>query len=228
MASSEGYTLCGYEELPQGPALCLRKRRNDDVAALSAAETAASIAVSAALLAAFTFLYGISLATDVVPIDLRGLLGLGLVSSTLSMLVYGKSSGELSRIRRGRFDFHMQSGNVLSEFGGYYVLLIATPVVLASVSNSILLGAALCTVSSSSLFWYHSSGIALIDRYLLHWLVRFTIKSLLAFSPLLALPMIAQDGSTMLWTLSNIVLLLALALYAWSVGGERVTKNHSE
>lgn len=141
---ANGYVIAAFEKLPQGAAYCLRKCVHDDPAPLSANETAASLTVASALLAAFAFLFGLSITTAIVPNDIRLFLGFGLLSSTFAMLVYGKSSGELSRIRRGVFNAQMQAGNLLCEFGGHYPLILLTPVVISRVTQSIGLSVVLC------------------------------------------------------------------------------------
>lgn len=219
--AANGYVLVAFEKFPQGSSYCLRKRINDDPAPLSANETAVSLAVAAALLAAFTFLFGISIASTIVPDDIRLFLGFGLLSSTFAMLIYGKSSGELSRIRRGVFNAQMQAGNVFSEFGGHYSLILLTPVVISRITQSTSLSVILCIGSVIGLAWYHGSGVALIDRYKLSLGIGGLIKWVLTFSPIGALVELLVNNTTTWWTVGNLLLLMVTMILAWVCGGEQ-------
>lgn len=188
---------------------------------MSANETAVSIAVAAALLAAFTFLFGLSFASAIVPNDIRFFLGFGLLSSTFALLIYGKSSGELSRIRRGVFNLQMQAGNVFSEFGGHYSLILLTPVVISRVAQSTSLSVILCIGSVIGLAWYHNSGLALIDRYKLPLGIGGLIKWVLTFSSIGALAELLVNNTTTWWTVGNLLLLMVTMILAWVGGGEQ-------
>lgn len=218
---TKGYVLAAFEKLPQGASYCLRRRINDDPGPLSANETAVSLAVAAAPLAAFTFLFGLSLATSIVSNDIRSFLGFGLLSSTFAMLIYGKSSGELSRIRQGVFNAQMQAGNAFSEFGGYYSLILLTPVVISRVAQSPSLSVILCISSVIGLAWYHNSGLALLDRYRLPWGAGWWIKWALTISPITALVELLVNSTTTAWTIGNLSLLMITMILAWVCGGEQ-------
>lgn len=220
---ANGYVLAAFEKLPQGASYCLRKRTHDDPAPLSANETAVSLTVAATLLAAFTFLFGISIASAIVPNDIRLFLGFGLLSSTFAVLIYGKSSGELSRIRRGVFNVQMQAGNVFSEFGGHYSLILLTPVVISRVTQSIGLSMILCICSVIGLAWYHNSGLALIDRYELPLGIGWIIKWTLTFSSTGAFAELLVNNATTWWTVGNLLLLTVTMILAWVCGGEQTS-----
>jgi ribosomal protein S18 acetylase RimI-like enzyme len=220
---ANGYVLATFEKLPQGASYCLRKRTHDDPAPLSANETAVSLTVAATLLAAFAFLFGISIASAIVPNDIRLFLGFGLLSSTFAVLIYGKSSGELSRIRRGVFNVQMQAGNLFSEFGGHYSLILLTPVVISRVTQSTSLSVILCICSVIGLAWYHNSGLALIDRYELPLGIGWIIKWTLTFSSTGALAELLANNSTTWWTVGNLLLLTVTMILAWVCGGEQTS-----
>lgn len=219
--AANGYVLAAFEKLPQGASYCLRRRTSDDQAPLSANEAAVSVAVAATLLAAFTFLFGLSFVSAIVTNDIRFFLGFGLLSSTFALLIYGKSSGELSRIRRGVFNLQMQAGNVFSEFGGHYPLILLIPVVISRVAQSTSLSVILCIGSVIGLAWYHNSGLALIDRYKLPLGIFGLIKWVLTFSSIGALAELLVNNTTTWWTVGNLLLLMVTMIVAWVAGGEQ-------
>jgi hypothetical protein len=49
------------------------------------------------------------------------------------MVVYANTGGDLARLESDRFVFHMETGNILSEYGGIVPLLVIVPVALMAV-----------------------------------------------------------------------------------------------
>lgn len=205
----DGYILSSCEQLPQGSSFRLQKKTHDDAATLSASEVGVSIGVSSALLAAFAFLFGLALVNTRITDGSRFVLGFGLLSTTFAMLIYGKSSGELSRIRTGNYNVHMQIGNALSEFGGYYCLLVTVPIVVVGVTRSPFIGIALGSMAALGLVAYQFTGhLCLLDRY--GWKPRTSVllKSALAALPLATIVEVEVPGTSLGL---SIVILLALA-----------------
>ncbi|MEO6700429.1 MAG: GNAT family N-acetyltransferase [Jatrophihabitantaceae bacterium] len=219
---SAGYVLTSLIDLPQGPAYCARPRTHDEVSPLRATEAEVSFGVSAALLGAFAILFGLALPVRGVPIDIIAFLAFGLISATLSMLVYGKSSGELSRLRNGRFNSEMQMGNLVSEFGCYYPLILIIPVEAATLSHSTVVESLLCLMSSAGLAWYHLSGFAMIDRYFAaNHIIRYG-KLIVTLSPAAAFGELHFGNGTAWWTVANILFLASWPVSAVIAHGERV------
>jgi RimJ/RimL family protein N-acetyltransferase len=181
----ESLALCDIEPLPQGPSYCLKRVAADETATFNTSETSVSMNISTALLAAFTFMFALSIASRGFPISLYIMLGYGLLSSAFAMLVYANGVGVLSRVQDGSFNHHMQVGNAISEFGGFYVLFFVVPASVALLTHSYSVGIPFSALSSIGLFMYQYSGMSMIDRY--HWpvTVRNGVKVLAALAPVL-------------------------------------------
>jgi GNAT superfamily N-acetyltransferase len=217
---TSGYVLVHYETLPQGPSYCLKKKTLDDAAALNANETSVSMSVSASLLYAFAFLLGFGLTIGKISQGLDVLLGFGLLGSAFSMLIYANSSGEMSRLNGDIADRHMQIGNALSEFSGYYVLFFAIPVVVANYSDLTVLGTSLCLLSATGLGAYQFSNLSILDRYQWNKIVKTVVKIVATLGPASAIPALHFKDGVRDWSMASLcflTFLLVAALFAREV-----------
>lgn len=78
----------------------------------------AGMAFSGTVLAALIFLLGFSINSPNFYDDIRILLAISVTASPISMVVHANTGGHLARLESDRFVHHMETGNILSEYGG--------------------------------------------------------------------------------------------------------------
>ncbi|MGW7823790.1 GNAT family N-acetyltransferase [Streptomyces puniciscabiei] len=193
------------------PAFEVARFERDDPATLQSGEAAAGIAFSGSILAAITFLLGFAFASSRFPDDVRLLLIGATFSTVLSLVVYASASGELARIRSNSFGRIMKWGNVLSEYGGVFPLLISLPVIYAQVSDDPWTTTVLAVVISTAIAWYERSEFSIARRF--HRSPgEVGLMALTAVSPTVGSVLVAARVTSWPWTM---VLTATLAARTW-------------
>ncbi|GAA3178033.1 hypothetical protein GCM10010451_28810 [Streptomyces virens] len=207
----DDHAVTGLVTLADGPAFEITRFERDDPASLQSGEAAAGIAFSGSLLAAITFLLGISFTSDRFPDDVRLVLIGATFSTMLSLIVYASASGELARIRANSFGRIMKWGNVLSEYGGVLPFLISLPVIFAGVSHSRWMTMVLALVVSVSIAGYEWSEFSIAHRFR-NTGPGATLMVLTALSPLFGAAAVTTGSVSWPWAL---LLIVTLAVRTW-------------
>ncbi len=224
LIGAQTHVLTGFTQLPQGPCWVLHAAEHIDVSGPLSNESASSIGVAAVLIGAFSFLFGLGLVDDGYPGDLLIVVGLGFLSSVGAMLVYGKTTAQVSRIRDGKLDSQMAAGNILSEIGGYYSLFHVVPVAFAQSTNSRWLGLVLAAIAAVGLMLYHRSDFEMLQRYKMAPSTLFAIEALLAVSPILGVTSLLIWDNTTWWSFADVLLLISVMGF---MGTRRKHSAHS-
>ncbi|GGX25823.1 hypothetical protein GCM10010297_53820 [Streptomyces malachitofuscus] len=204
----DDHAVTGLVILAEGPAFEVTRFERDDPASLQSGEAAAGIAFSGSLLAAITFLLGISFTSDRFPDDVRLVLIGSTFSTMLSLIVYASASGELARIRANSFGRIMKWGNVLSEFGGVLPFLITLPVIYAGVGHNRWITLLLALVAGAAIAGYEWSEFSIAHRFR-NTGIGFVLMVLTAVSPLYGAAAVTTGTVSWPWALLLIVTLTA-------------------
>ncbi|MFD5493327.1 GNAT family N-acetyltransferase [Streptomyces sp. GDS52] len=220
------HAVTGVVALAEGPAFEITRFEQDDPATLQSGEAAAGISFSGALLAAITFLLGISFTSDRFPDDVRLILIGSTFSTMLSLIVYASASGELARIRANSFGRIMKWGNVLSEYGGVLPFLITLPVIYAGVGDNRWVTLVLAFTLSVAIGGYEWSEFSIAHRFR-HTGLGVTLMALTAAFPLLGVAAVTTGTVSWPWALLVIVtLMLRTWLYLARHGSEAGIAQH--
>lgn len=213
LLSSERYVITSLVELPAGPAFEISRFERDDFASLQSDETSAGITFSAGVLAAITFVLGLSFTSSNYPDGVRTILMGAALATTVSLIVYANASGELARLRSNVFGHHMKWGNVLSEFGGVYPFLISLPVTFAKVTASTWAALATAVIFSVALLVYERSRFSISVRFRQTRLT-FLLTLMAGISPVLGTVSVQQSSeiATWVWTAAVAAVLTMLSV----------------
>jgi len=185
---------------------------------LKADETAISVAEAAGIVAALTFLLGLSFGVPNYSEPLRTLILVATILAIGSLQIYANASGSLSRIRDDSFEAHMKWGNLLLEFGGLYPLVVVLPAVFNQVSANLALSITTAVAVAIAIFAYEHSPFSISGRYSRG--PAFQIFALLtALLPLAAAPLYLLTGHDTIWVI--LVGVLMAARLAWLIPGDR-------
>jgi hypothetical protein len=165
LLQSDDHAVTAVFELPGGHAFEVSRFGRADLGKLQSDEGASGVSFSSSILAAITFMLGISFTSRNYPDEVRILLIGAAFASLASLTIYANVSGELSRIRSNRFNHYMKWGNVLSEYGGVLPFLISLPVTFAEVTHSSWASLITSGVSSVALFLYLRSPYSMSTRF---------------------------------------------------------------
>ncbi|MEU3457371.1 GNAT family N-acetyltransferase [Micromonospora sp. NPDC006766] len=165
LLASEAYHITALVQLPSGPAFEISRFEKDDLGALQAEETSASLAFSGGILASITFLLGLSFTSANFSDAVRILLMGAALATTASLIIYANTSGELARLRTNSFGRYAKWGNVLSEFGGVFPFLVSLPVTFAQVTPSVWAALLTALLFSAALALYDRSVFAISTRF---------------------------------------------------------------
>lgn len=80
-------------------------------------------------------------------------------------LMYANSSGDVARGSGRSFNRAMMLGNIISEYLGVYLLVLAIPLVMLSVTQDALIRLMTFLSAVGGLVIYHASGLAIMDRH---------------------------------------------------------------
>jgi hypothetical protein len=217
LVERQSHALVGFADLPQGRCYRMVGLYHVDVSGPISNESGASIGVAAVLIGAFSFLFGLGLVGDGYPGSLLILVGLGFLSSVGAMLVYGKTTAEVSRIRSGSLADQIAAGNILSEIGGYYSLFHVVPVSFAQSADQRWLGMVLAVIATLGLSLYHSTDFEMLQRYAISRAARMVLEALLAVSPILGVVSLMIWDNTTWWAFGDVVLLMTVMAVMGSV-----------
>lgn len=222
LVSDEKYVITSIVQLPAGPAFEFCRFDHDDLAGLQSDEVSTSVTFAGTILAAVTFILGFALSSDSYPGLVRALLLASTLATTVSLVIYTNSAGDIARLRSNSFNVHMQTGNVLSEFGGFYPFLIALPVTFAHVTMSEPAGLAAGGFFVASLAFYESSRFSIASRFRRspH---RVALLALVVTAPLSGVVAIRSNLGSWAWTIGIVVVLavLSISYLAEPVGEQR-------
>lgn len=205
------HAVTGLVVLADGPAFEVARFERDDPATLQSGEAAAGIAFSGSLLAAITFLLGISFTSDRFPDDVRLVLIGATFSTMLSLIVYASASGELARIRANSFGRIMKWGNVLSEYGGVLPFLISLPVIYAEVSRSAWITMVLAMTLGIAIGAYEWSEFSIAYRFR-RSLPDRALMLVTAVSPIAGSALVTADTVSWPWA---VLLIGTLTVRTW-------------
>ena len=193
MLATGRYALTALAGPPGRPVVEMSRFEDEDIASLQSAETDAGVQFTAGILAAITFLLGISLTSDNYPDAVRIVLIAAAVATTVSLSIYANASGELTRLRSNVFNHHQKVGNVLSEFGGVYPFLVSLPVALGAVASSVWVGLGSALFVTAALVAYGRSSFSIIVRFRQNLLTR-ALSAVIAASPIAGVFMVRPKG----------------------------------
>jgi ribosomal protein S18 acetylase RimI-like enzyme len=210
MLESGDYVITALADLPADVAFEVTRMGREDLVALRSEEGSVGVSFSGSLLAAITFILGISFASSNFPNDVRILLIAATFATLLSLVIYANAQGDLARIRSYTFDSYMQWGNVLSEYGGVIPFLISLPVIFAQVSSSFVLALVTASVSAVAMLMYMHSRFSISSRYPATVLTR-VLQVLICADPVLGILDAEYLTVAWPWTVLTIVVLAWLS-----------------
>jgi GNAT superfamily N-acetyltransferase len=182
----------------------------DDLSTLRSEENSGSISFAGSMLAAITFILGMSFTSDTFPNDVRILLIAATFSTLLSLVIYTNAIGDLSRIRSDEYDEHSRWGNILSEYGGVLPFLISLPVAFAEVSDSFWAALITAAASSAALLSYIRSKFSISSRYPSSRTTN-TLHVVACSDPVLGVVTTKYFSVAWPWTVATIALLIWLS-----------------
>lgn len=192
----------------------------DELATLRSEENSGSISFAGSMLAAITFILGISFTSNTFPNDVRILLIAATFSTLLSLVIYTNAIGDLSRIRSDEYDEHSRWGNILSEYGGVLPFLISLPVAFSEVADSFWAALITAAASSAALLLYIKSRFSISSRYRSS-LTTNTLHVMACFDPVLGVVMTRYFSVAWPWTVGTITMLITLSfIYLFRHEGE--------
>jgi hypothetical protein len=187
-----------------------------------------SVTFAGTILAAITFMLGFAFSSDKFPALVRALLLGSTLATTISLVVYTNSSGEIARLRTNGFNLHMRVGNVLSEFGGLYPFLVALPITFAHITMSESAGLAAGGFFVVSLVLYEISRFSIGSR-LQRSPHRVALLALALTGPLTGVLAVGSDIASWVWTVGITVVLTSLGIsYLRDPAGEQNPDPNSE
>ncbi len=208
------YAITNVLSSVQGTLFEISRFDLEDRQGLKASEAAISVTEAGAIVAALTFLLGLSFTVPDYSEPLRILILVATILTAGALQIYANASGSLARIKDDSFDQHMKWGNLLLEFGGVLPLVIVLPAVFAQASHNFALSLAVAIIVSIAIGAYEYSPFAITARYTrgitLHALLVATI-----LLPLAAAPLTELTGRDTLWV-SIVGIVMALRL-GWLV-----------
>ena len=179
----------------------------------------AGMAFSGTVLAALIFLLGFSIDSANFYDDIRILLAISVTASLISMVVYANTGGDLARLESDRFVFHMETGNILSEYGGIVPLLVIVPVALMAVVNTNLARTSLGVFGTAVLIAYFLSTFSLWTRYERRWW-SWILVTIITAAPVSWLLITGDLLPSVVWTAGVVSALLAAAVDLFLRSGE--------
>lgn len=193
----------------------------EDLPGLRADETAISTGEAGAVLAALTFLLGLSFTVPDYSEPLRILILVATILTLGATQIYANASGSLSRLRDDRFGLYMKWGNLLLEFGGVYPLALVLPAVFAQASSNSTLSIATAVIVGVIVIAYEYSPFSISGRYH-HGFVFHAGTWITAALPILAVPLYLWTGRDTLWVVCVGVVLLARLLWLVPTGRQEI------
>lgn len=198
MLATGRYALTALAGSRSRPVVEMSRFEDEDVASLQSAETDTGVQFTAGILAAITFLLGISLTVSKFPDAVRVVLIAAAVATTVSLSIYANASGDLTRLRNNVFSQHMKWGNVLSEFGGVYPFLVSLPVALGAVS-SLWVGLGSALFVTAAILVYEHSRLSIIVRFRQNVFTR-TLSAVIAASPVVGVLVVRPGAQLAAWS----------------------------
>lgn len=172
----------------------------EDRPGLRADETAVSTGEAGAVLAALTFLLGLSFTTPDYPESLRTFILVATILTLGATQVYANASGSLARLQDDQFGLHMKWGNLLLEFGGVYPLVLVLPAVFANASDNTMLSIGTSVAVTVLILVYEASPFSISGRYSRN-AVFWTLVLATAALPIVAIPLQIATGRDTVWIL---------------------------
>lgn len=214
MLATGRYALTALAGPPGRPVVEMSRFEDEDVASLQSAETDTGVQFTAGILAAITFLLGISLTTERFPDAVRIVLVAAAVATTVSLSIYANASGELTRLRSNVFSRYQKWGNVLSEFGGVYPFLVSLPVALgAPASTSLWVGLGSALFVTAAIVVYERSSFSIIVRFRQNVLTR-ALSAVIAVSPIAGVLVVRREPQVAAWVWAAVACAALAALSA--------------
>jgi len=180
----------------------------EDRPGLRADETAVSTGEAGAVLAALTFLLGLSFTTPDYSESLRTFILVATILTLGATQVYANASGSLARLQDDQFGAHMKWGNLLLEFGGVYPLVLVLPAVFANASSNEALSLGTSIAVALLILVYEASPFSISGRYS-RGPAFWTLVVITAALPVLALPLQMSTGRDTAWILITGAVLVA-------------------
>lgn len=131
-----------------------------------------------------------------------------------STLIYANASGEIARFEGRRAKSHMFIGNVLSEYLGVYMLVLALPLVINAVTADAFLQFSVLITAGLGLALYSRSPFSIISRHLRPMPKIAFVAAVCAFEIALFL---AQKGLLPYFTELSIIFLAFMLVSTWRI-----------
>ncbi|MFX0575517.1 GNAT family N-acetyltransferase [Nocardia nepalensis] len=211
LLSDEKYVITAIVQLPSGPAFEFCRFDRDDLAGLESDEVSTSVTFAGTILAAVTFILGFSLTSDSFPNLVRALLLASTLATTLALVIYTNSAGDIARLRSNSFNTYIRTGNILSEYGGFYPFLISLPITFSYISESVPAGLVSGAFFGVSLALYELSPFSISNRFP-RSPYRVTLLALAITAPLTGVAANRSDMGTWAWTIGLVLVLSALSI----------------
>ncbi|UFS94515.1 GNAT family N-acetyltransferase [Nocardia huaxiensis] len=204
----------------------------DDPAGLQADETSTSVTFAGTILAAITFVLSISFGSTNFPDSARVLLMVSVLATTMALVIHTNASGGISRLRSNDFKIYMQTGNVLSEFGGVHLFLASLPIAFTCSTGSLPAGMAMGLVFSVGLLLYERSRFSISSRFAqslgrwMLWLFRL-LRLVVITAPLTGVLAVRLDRVSWAWAIGVVVVFALISvLLLRNRLGERTSNAH--
>jgi ribosomal protein S18 acetylase RimI-like enzyme len=220
LLQSDNQVVTAVFELPSGYAFEVSRFEREDLSELQSGEGMSGVSFSGSILAAITFVLGISFTSPNYPDEVRILLMGAAFASLASLTIYANAAGELSRIRSNKFSYYMKWGNVLSEYGGVLPFLISLPVTFAEVTHSSLASLITSGASSVALFLYLRSPYSMSTRFS-GSVTTWALQVYICLAPVAGVATIKYLPVPWLWTAATVASLIFLScIYLFMRQGE--------
>lgn len=200
--------LVDVVQLPHGAHFRISTRLDLDEGTALSNEVGVGVSFSGTMLASLIFLFGFTLVDPDVSADLVAATGGAILLTTLSLLAYANASGELARVRGGAAHKFMRLGNVWSEYGAVYPILLLTPTVV-TVATSGPAGAVIGVTASLIALLYQFSPISLAARFRHRQKLWTGFGLALAALPALGVLIYWRVGTSWPWTIAFTLLILS-------------------
>ena len=137
-----------------------------------------------------------------------------LIVSTLSFLftniIFANAAGEIRAGNRAGANKHAITGNIISEFLGIYLLVIALPLAINAITKDSFLQVAVFTISMVALLGYSVSSFSIIKRYINAAYPRLLFS--VVFVALWAICFLTQEGDSVAYICSSVALIAYLTV----------------
>jgi len=221
LLSAEGTAVTRVIKSVQGTFHEVSTFEIEDRPGLRADETAISTGEAGAVLAALTFLLGLSFTTPDYSESLRTFILVATILTLGATQIYANASGSLARLQDDKFASHMKWGNLLLEFGGVYPLVLVLPAIFANASDNASLSIGTAIAVGVLIVLYEASPFSISGRYS-RGIVFTAMVIVTAVLPVLAVPLQASTGNNALWIIVTGAVLIVRLIWLLPAGQQEL------